>query len=657
MATITSNGTGGGNWATGATWVGGVKPGNTDSVVLAASDVVTYDEDMSGWANGIAGLTLGANSALVASTSPGNYYLKMAGNITATGVGAELRAGTAETAYPSDCTFKILMNGNYQIQGHANNYLTCKFYCYEPVVRFVKLISATPKAITGISKANPCTITCVGHGYSGGDSICLVNIGGMVELDSMCVKVKTVLDGDHFTIADYSASTVEIDSTLYTTYTSGGYACPQIAEAVASTALEVDVDVSSDPEWTRSGASVKVCNTARAVQVEEFTISSISGSTINISSGLANTKQSGSFVVLIDRNIEIIAAGSIASLSSVYYGTGHVLNCAFRRPGSIGMTATSYVSGVSFDGVISNFSYGLGTASSGILGGIFCGNTYNISGARNFDFTGKIIGCSYGMTGCYEFKASGLISGSNYGINGCRTWVCDGTIENGSTAISENRGGKVSGLIKGNTSGIYASNVTLLGATFVNNQRDLYFPQYGFAINTLFSSATEFYVYSEYYLRNYNNFQSFDHDQIAGAFRAWTRGGITSSNTSEKPTGRTRSYQSVCESATYPCWHQREILVEAGRQVRIRVWGKADAGVTYKAQLVLPTDDPLVTGSGSGEWEQTMTADGSWYEYKTAWTNTATYPVTIYLRFLATAASGNAYCDFQWAFDRSPSRR
>jgi len=87
------------------------------------------------------------------------------------------------------------------------------------------------------------------------------------------------------------------------------------------------------------------------------------------------------------------------------------------------------------------------------------------------------------------------------------------------------------------------------------------------------------------------------------------------------------------------------------------VWGKADAGVTYKAQLVLPTDDPLVTGSGSGEWEQTMTADGSWYEYKTAWTNTATYPVTIYLRFLATAASGNAYCDFQWAFDRSPSRR
>jgi len=141
---------------------------------------------------------------------------------------------------------------------------------------------------------------------------------------------------------------------------------------------------------------------------------------------------------------------------------------------------------------------------------------------------------------------------------------------------------------------------------------------------------------------------------VAGAFRAWTRGGITSSTATSPPTGRTRSYQTVCESATYPGWYQREIVVDAGRQLRFRVWLKADAGVEIKAQLVLPTADPLVTGTGTGEWQQIGTSDGTWHEYVTSWTNSATYPVTIYARVLSTAASGNGYSDMMWAFDRTP---
>jgi hypothetical protein len=148
--------------------------------------------------------------------------------------------------------------------------------------------------------------------------------------------------------------------------------------------------------------------------------------------------------------------------------------------------------------------------------------------------------------------------------------------------------------------------------------------------------------------------ESFDHDATAGAFRAWTRGGITSSTATSPPTGRVRSYQTVCESATYPGWYQREIVVDAGRQLRFRVWLKADAGVEIKAQLVLPTADPLVTGTGTGEWQQIGTSDGTWHEYVTSWTNSATYPVTIYARVLSTAESGNGYSDMMWAFDRTP---
>lgn len=43
MATITSNGTGGGDWSTGSTWVGGVAPTGTDDVVIDVGDTVTKD--------------------------------------------------------------------------------------------------------------------------------------------------------------------------------------------------------------------------------------------------------------------------------------------------------------------------------------------------------------------------------------------------------------------------------------------------------------------------------------------------------------------------------------------------------------------------------------------------------------------------------------
>ena len=44
MATISSNGTGGGNWSVGATWNGGVVPvSGTDDAIIVSGDTVTVD--------------------------------------------------------------------------------------------------------------------------------------------------------------------------------------------------------------------------------------------------------------------------------------------------------------------------------------------------------------------------------------------------------------------------------------------------------------------------------------------------------------------------------------------------------------------------------------------------------------------------------------
>lgn len=83
---------------------------------------------------------------------------------------------------------------------------------------FIQALSAaaTTKAITGITKANPCVITVAAHGFQTGDVVTLAAIGGMVQLNGLTVPVKVLTEN--------TFSVVDIDSTAYTTYTNGGTA-------------------------------------------------------------------------------------------------------------------------------------------------------------------------------------------------------------------------------------------------------------------------------------------------------------------------------------------------------------------------------------------------------------------------------------------------
>ena len=75
------------------------------------------------------------------------------------------------------------------------------------------------KTITAITKANPAVVTATSHGYSNGDEIVITGVGGMTEVN-----------GKRFLVADKTTNTfelqdkdgVDIDSSSFTTYTSGG---------------------------------------------------------------------------------------------------------------------------------------------------------------------------------------------------------------------------------------------------------------------------------------------------------------------------------------------------------------------------------------------------------------------------------------------------
>jgi hypothetical protein len=77
--------------------------------------------------------------------------------------------------------------------------------------------SATGKAITGATQANPCVITATSHGYveaDTGDKIYITDVAGMVELNDLAYTM-TYVDANSFSIG--------VDSSAFTAYTSGGF--------------------------------------------------------------------------------------------------------------------------------------------------------------------------------------------------------------------------------------------------------------------------------------------------------------------------------------------------------------------------------------------------------------------------------------------------
>lgn len=95
----------------------------------------------------------------------------------------------------------------------ASNAISC-----QGAVLQVSSGSGAALNITAITKALPCVVTSNAHGLANGDVVTIAAVGGMVELN-----------GRSFTVEYCTTNTFSlkgIDSTGYTTYTSGGTATP-----------------------------------------------------------------------------------------------------------------------------------------------------------------------------------------------------------------------------------------------------------------------------------------------------------------------------------------------------------------------------------------------------------------------------------------------
>lgn len=75
-------------------------------------------------------------------------------------------------------------------------------------------------AITGITKSTTPTVTCVAHGFEENQVIYIADVSGMAEINGLTLKVLAVVNANSFTLYG-------VDTTDFSTYTSGGTATPQ----------------------------------------------------------------------------------------------------------------------------------------------------------------------------------------------------------------------------------------------------------------------------------------------------------------------------------------------------------------------------------------------------------------------------------------------
>jgi hypothetical protein len=85
----------------------------------------------------------------------------------------------------------------------------------------LQVLTGSAKTITAVTKANPGVITSNSHGFSDGDEIYIENVGGMTELNGRNYIVANATTNT-FTLKDLFG--VNINTTSFTTYTSGGTA-------------------------------------------------------------------------------------------------------------------------------------------------------------------------------------------------------------------------------------------------------------------------------------------------------------------------------------------------------------------------------------------------------------------------------------------------
>ena len=147
----------------------------------------------------------------------------------------------------------------------------------------------------------------------------------------------------------------------------------------------------------------------------------------------------------------------------------------------------------------------------------------------------------------------------------------------------------------------------------------------------------------------YQNCQSEDHDGVAGALKAWCKGGVVTSQNTVVPTGYTQAYLLDPESADYPVFFTKTFTVSAGEIVDVEVWLRKDASMTYlpRVYLVKSIENPLAGATPTDTFTMSNSTDTWESDTFTVDNSAGAFEVEYCLYFVAKNATNNAYAAYK----------
>jgi hypothetical protein len=658
MATITSNASG--SWATGLTWIGGVKPADNDAVVIAAGHEILMNDDLSAY-TGLQTVTISGHD-----TTPGMLYFKAGtsgylkirtgynlvgtnfanrGRLVANSEGTF--AGT--TALPYADKAIIDLQGTSKIDAL---YLDLMLYHFEPSVKAVRTYGVKHR-VTGSASAD--TLTKNSHGLAGATAVMIMSTGTLpapLQTDMM-YYTKNVATNT-FQLSYVSSGTV-IDLTtdgtgdidVYTGHTS-----------TSTGTMNVLDDVTAVTGWVTTDGHDHVVLANHGTQnydQQKLQLTTINAGTIVLSANVDSVQYPGAKIFLVSRNVSIRSSGTTTAQGIIDYGvstfTGNKIGCEIRNSGGTG--TTFYGNGIfngyghTVSGVISGCYYGVSYGYTFVVSSTICGNNSGFNYCSGMIISGIISGCGYCVNNCFNSVVSGTVSGCSLAVYSCIGITISGTIYNCgigiawsnkciflgyiyscSHGVSNSSGLTVIGEISKCTTGINNTDFLLLG-TLANNTTDVTF--LGVTTGPLVRG------------------RAFKYGGVANDTRGWSAGGTLTHETTTVPANHAYSHKFTYVAGNFWNVFDWEISRTGSNYLQFPVFAKHDAtslsaDQRLHFQIISLAADPLVSVSNTplAEW---IAADSSdWQSSALSYTKADDLPLVF--RICAKRASGSSYALF-----------
>jgi len=142
--------------------------------------------------------------------------------------------------------------------------------------------------------------------------------------------------------------------------------------------------------------------------------------------------------------------------------------------------------------------------------------------------------------------------------------------------------------------------------------------------------------------------ESFNHNQVPGAYMAWYRGGTVQSQSNVTPPGKTRAYQYTLTNSMSPVRRTIHLgTIEPGKKVMVDVWLRKSTTMEYapRAYLFNATQDSYFAGDDGKLAEAILPGESvnEWKKFRLKWKNDAGKVVPVAVRCEAKNSTGFLY--------------